>query len=479
MPASIVWFRRDLRLADNHALRKAVDCGGPVICLYIREPGDPLAGANGAAQAWWLHHSLVSLDASLKARGNRLVTLTGDPRHLIDWLVEQAGASSVFWNRRYDGAGREIDAEIKAALKVRGVRAESSPGFVLHDPTVLKTQQGRHFSVYTPFWKAFEAAYRPPDDIPAPEHISAGDLTLDSEDIDSWNLLPTGPNWASGFDSLWQPGEAGAWTLLEKFTKEGLDGYCERRDFPADTHTSRLSPHLAFGEISPHAIWRASAACADRAQSDDVTRYKKEIVWRDFAWHTLFHNPRLGGVNLDRRFDRFPWRDDDVGFDAWTRGRTGYPIVDAGMRELWATGTMHNRIRMVTASFLIKDLLIDWRRGELWFRDTLLDADMASNPFNWQWVAGCGADAAPFFRVFNPILQGEKFDPAGAYVRRWCPELGALPDKFLHRPFEAPVDILKKAGLTLDKEYPRPIVDHFKAKDAALEALKATRGGDD
>lgn len=478
MPASIVWFRRDLRLADNLALRKAIEEGGPVICLYIREPGDLLAGANGAAQAWWLHRSLDALDLELRTRGNRLVCLTGDPRHLLDWVVQQTGAAAVFWNRRYDGLGREIDSEIKAGLRARGVRAESSPGFLLHDPTVLKTQQGKHFSVYTPFWKAFEAAYKPPAEVAAPGQIPATELDLDCESIESWKLLPTRPNWASGFESLWQPGETGARILLDRFAADGLDGYGGRRDFPAETHTSRLSPHLAFGEVSPHAVWRAAQA-NQQADRDDVTRYHKEIVWRDFAWHTLFHNPRLDSVNLDRRFDPFPWRDHDAGFEAWTRGLTGYPIVDAGMRELWATGTMHNRIRMVAASFLIKDLLIDWRKGERWFRDTLLDADMASNPFNWQWVAGCGADAAPFFRIFNPVLQGEKFDPEGRYVRRWCPELGALPDKFLHRPFEAPVDILRKAGLTLGEEYPRPIVDHFKAKDAALEALKATRDSDD
>ena len=476
MPTSIVWFRRDLRLADNLALHKALRRGGPVICLYIRERDDAFAGANGAAQAWWLHHSLAALDATLRARGNQLVTATGDPRHLIEWLVDRTGADAVFWNRRYDGPGRNTDSEIKALLKARHVVTESSPGFLLHDPTVLKTRQGRHFSVYTPFWKAFDTAYHPPEEIPAPRHIPPGEFDLQGEDIDSWKLRPTKPDWATRFKTLWHPGEAGARALLDNFVRERLDRYGQCRDRPADTHTSRLSPHLAFGEISPHAIWRMVESSPDCIDADDSRRYRMEIVWRDFAWHTFFHNPGLGSINLDRRFDDFPWRNDDDGFDAWTRGLTGYPLVDAGMRELWATGAMHNRVRMVAASFLIKDLLIDWRRGEGWFRDTLLDADMASNAFNWQWVAGCGADAAPFFRIFNPVLQGEKFDPQGRYVKRWCPELRDLPDTFVHRPFEAPEHVLRAAGLTLGRDYPRQLVDHMKAKDVALAALKATCG---
>lgn len=470
---SIVWFRRDLRLADNLALCKAVEANGPVICIYIREPGDAHAGANGAAQAWWLHNSLVGLDRSLQDRGNRLVTVTGDPRHLVEWLVEKTGAGAVFWNRRYDGPGREIDSEIKARLREKGIRAESSPGFLLHDPTVLKTKQGKHYAVYTPFWKAFDSAYHPPEPVAAPDHIPSGHFDIDCEPVESWKLLPGKPDWAKGFESQWQPGESGAQTLLESFLREKLEHYADGRDFPAQTHSSRLSAHLAFGEISPHAIWRAVGSPG--VDTEDVTRFRKELVWRDFAWHTLFHNPHLDNVNLDRRFDSFKWSWSKTNFEAWTRGLTGYPIVDAGMRELWQTGTMHNRVRMITASFLIKDLLIDWREGERWFRDTLVDADAASNPFNWQWVAGCGADASPFFRIFNPMLQGEKFDAAGDYVRRWCPELCKLPNKVLHRPFEVEPEVLKQAGLVLGRDYPRPIVDHAKARDSALAALKATR----
>lgn len=477
LPPSIVWFRRDLRLADNLALRKAIDTGAPVICLYIREPGDPLAGANGAAQAWWLHHSLCALDRSLRERGNRLQTMTGDPQHLIEWIVETTGAAGVYWNRRYDGPGREVDSDIKARLRDKGIRAESSPGVLLHDPTVLKTRQGRHFSVYTPFWRAFETAYQPPPSLEVPGRVESAETELECEDIDTWALLPKKPDWAKMFQSLWQPGESGAIAVLRSFLRK-LDGYGTRRDFPGEEATSGLSPHLAFGEISPHAIWRATVSYRGKASEDDIIRFRKELVWRDFAWHTLFHNSRLDHINLDRRFDSFPWRGSREDFDAWRRGRTGYPIVDAGLRELWATGTMHNRVRMIVASFLIKDLLIDWREGERWFRDTLVDADAASNPFNWQWVAGCGADASPFFRIFNPILQGEKFDPDGSYVRKWCPELAGLPDRFLHRPFEAPGDVLAAANLELGDQYPHPIVNHQEARDAALAALRRTRGED-
>jgi len=476
LPApSIVWFRRDLRLADNLAIQKAVAAGGPVLCLYLKEPQDALAGANGAAQAWWLHHSLAALDASLKARGTGLVTMSGDPRHVLEWLAEKIGAEAVFWNRRYDEPGREVDSEIKARLRDKGICAESCAGFLLHEPTRLKTKQGKHFSVYTPFWKAFEAAYEPQPAIAAPERIEAADVDIDVEPIESWRLLPTSPNWAEGFESEWRPGEDGAQALLNDFLAKSLTGYAERRDLPADGHTSRLSPHLAFGAISPHAVWRATVKVAGAKHPGDSERFRKELVWRDFAWHTLFHNPRLESVNLDRRFDSFPWTGTRQHLDAWKQGRTGYPVVDAGMRELWRTGTMHNRVRMIAASFLIKDLLIDWREGERWFRDTLVDADPASNSFNWQWVAGCGADAAPFFRIFNPMLQGDKFDSKGAYVRRWCPELAGLPDAMIHRPFDAGKDVLAKAGIVLGKDYPRPLVDHGEARDLALAALKATR----
>jgi len=475
-PPTILWFRRDLRLANNLALENALATGAPIIPLYIREPNDPHAGANGAAQAWWLHHSLTALDAELRKRGNRLLLLTGDPCHLIDWLAREVGAQAVFWNRRYDGEGRQTDTEIKAELRRAGICAESSPGFLMHDPAELQTKQGKRYAVYTPFWRSFSASYQPPSQIPAPTSIPAIEHGIESEQLDHWRLLPANPDWAKRFADLWQPGEAGAGKCMAEFAGH-LSGYGEQRDFPAMPATSRLSPHLAFGEISPHAIWRAAAET--KSSADSIERFRKEIVWREFSWHVYFHNPDMAEANLDRRFDRFEWSNAPDKLAAWQRGMTGYPIVDAGMRELWQTGTMHNRVRMIVASFLIKDLLIDWRDGERWFRDTLLDADRASNAFNWQWVAGCGADAAPFFRIFNPVRQGETFDANGGYVRRWCPELAKLPDRYIHRPYEAPKEVVDEAGIMLGQTYPRPIVDHAEARDTALAAFRATRADRD
>ncbi|MDH6268652.1 deoxyribodipyrimidine photo-lyase [Rhizobium sp. SG_E_25_P2] len=473
---SIVWFRRDLRLSDNPALAAALLAGGDVICIYIREDEEVFAGAHGAAQAWWLHNSLERLSADLVARGNRLLLLTGHAEDALDSLIETTGARAVFWNRRYDLASRDIDAAIKKNLKARGLDARSFDGFLLHDPMALMTGQGKRFSVYSPFWRAFEAQYRPIDAIPAPERIPACAGAAESEDLAAWSLLPNKPDWAGGFRETWTPGEAGAEAALQAFLDEAVKGYKKNRDIPGKKTTSRLSPHLAFGEISPHRIWRATEGLTDAIPAEDIIHFRKELVWREFSWHLLFHVPDLASRNLNRKFDAFPWADNPEGLDLWTRGLTGYPIVDAGMRELWRTGWMHNRVRMIVASFLIKDLLVHWTEGESWFRDTLVDVDLASNAASWQWVAGCGADAAPYFRIFNPVKQGETFDPDGAYVRQYCPELARLPDRYIHRPWEAPADALASAGVTLGDTYPKPVVDHDRARKAALAAYAEITG---
>lgn len=473
---AIVWFRRDLRLNDNLALHAALDAGGPVICLYIRDPDDSHAGAHGAAQAWWLHHSLDKLDAALRQRGNRLLLMTGQPQQALDAVIETTGAGAVYWNRRYDQASRDVDAAIKTSLKTRGLDVRSFEGFLLHDPTRLMTGQGKRFSVYSPFWRAFEAQYSPPDALAAPKKIPACAEAPDGEDLVAWALLPTKPDWADGFRDGWTPGEAGAEAALESFLDDAVKGYKKNRDIPGHRTTSRLSPHLAFGEISPHRIWRATEGLTDAIPAEDVIHFRKELVWREFSWHLLFHVPDLPSQNLNRKFDAFPWADNPEGLTRWTRGLTGYPIVDAGMRELWHTGWMHNRVRMITASFLIKDLLVHWTEGEAWFRDTLVDVDLASNAASWQWVAGCGADAAPYFRIFNPIKQGETFDPDGAYVRRYCPELARLPDRYIHKPWEAPREVLSQAGVRLGETYPRRIVDHDRARKAALSAYSEITG---
>jgi len=468
----LVWFRRDLRLEDNLALLAAVATGRPVVCFYLRAPGDCHAGAAGGAQAWWLHHSLSALATALEEKGNRLLLLTGSPQVVIDRLTSETGSDTVLWNRRYDPDGIRADTDIKSSLRQRGLKVESFSGFLMHEPHKLLTGESKRYSVYSPFWRAFERQFQPFDPLPAPASIAAPAVFPESELLESWSLTPTGPNWAAGFDDDWQPGEAGAHNALHAFLEGAIDGYDNNRDLPGIHGTSRLSPHLAMGEISPHRIWNATQANFDSLPTDDLMRFRKELVWREFSWHLLFHTPDMASINLNKRFDAFAWLNNKNQLQAWQRGMTGYPIVDAGMRELWQTGWMHNRVRMVVASFLIKHLLIDWRAGERWFRDTLLDADHASNAASWQWVAGCGADAAPYFRIFNPIKQGETFDPDGTYVKEYCPELSRLPARYIHRPFEAPPAVLEQAGVVLGKTYPQPLVAHDFARKRALTSYK-------
>lgn len=465
----LVWFRKDLRLADNHALNAAVETGQPVVPVYILEPEESGNGPLGSAQRWWLHHSLTSLATHLTEKGSRLILLSGEPLEQLSALCETLGASGVYWNRRHDPSGIAVDTVIKAKLKESSIEARSFAGQLLHDPARLKTGTGGPYRVYTPFWRAVEGSGEPPEPLDEPAEIRAPETWPTSQDLGDWNLLPTKPNWASHFSEIWTPGEQGATERLEWFLGGAVQGYKEQRNLPAIAGTSQLSPHLAFGEISPARVWHATRSL-DAVDRDDVVTFRKELVWRDFSYHLLFHNPDLASQNLNTRFDRFPWTDNSKLFEAWTRGRTGYPIVDAGMRQLWKHGYMHNRVRMIAASFLIKHLLIDWRQGEAWFRDTLVDADPASNSASWQWVAGSGADAAPFFRIFNPILQGEKFDPDGTYVRTFVPELARLEPRFIHKPFDAPLSLLSKAGVVLGKTYPAPVVDHAFARTRALAA---------
>ena len=475
---TIVLIRRDLRLADNPALTEAVSRGGPVILAYIRETDDPDAGALGAAQRWWLHHSLTMHAKACEARGNRLILKTGSQNAVVEALIKETGATAVYWNRRYHERGRNTDAALKASLKARGLEARSFAANLLHEPSKLLTQAGGPYRVYTPFWKAFSAAETFAEPLPAPAKIPAPDTFPESERLDSWNLLPTRPNWAKGFEEPWIPGEQGGKAALLFFLEDALKGYRTRRDFPGGENTSRLSPHLALGEISPLQIWHAIVEAENGHPTEDTVHFRKELAWREFSWHLLFHYPDLADKEFNPRFAGFGWDFDERAFRAWTRGITGYPLVDAGMRELWQTGWMHNRVRMIVASFLIKDLMIDWRHGERWFRDTLVDADPASNAASWQWVAGSGADAAPYFRIFNPITQGEKFDPDGDYVRRYVPEISRLRNDVIHRPFEAHQAALDKAEIRLGFTYPKPIVNHAHARDRALAAYDEVKGSD-
>ncbi|TWF46346.1 cryptochrome/photolyase family protein [Neorhizobium alkalisoli] len=473
-PASpvLLWFRKDLRLDDNAALHAAIDAGGPVIPVYIREPDMPDVGPLGGAQLWWLHHALAGLKADLKSLGGDLVLVTGKAEDVLVELAEKTGAKTVFVNRAYERT--LIDRDIAIALKENGIAIRAFHGQLLHDPKSIRTGSGNPFKVFTPFWNAMQKLGEPAEPIDAPESIPAPEHFPRSESLDGWNLLPTKPNWAIDFAKTWTPGEAGAQEKLSDIIDRELHDYKRGRDFPATDATSSLSPHLAFGEISPARIWHATRGQPQKA-AEDVGHFRRELAWRDFCYSLLIEFPKLSEDNWDDKFDPFEWEFDEKEFLAWTKGMTGYPIVDAGMRQLWKSGFMHNRVRMITASFLIKDLMIDWRHGEKWFRDTLVDADPASNPANWQWVAGSGADASPFFRIFNPLLQGEKFDPDGDYVREYVPELARLERKYIHRPFEAPAHVLEKAGIELGKTYPKPIIDHGFARDRALAAYKKLR----
>jgi deoxyribodipyrimidine photo-lyase len=381
----------------------------------------------------------------------------------------------VFWNRRYFPAAMDVDAGLKENLRARGMLAESFSGHLLHYPPAIRTSTGGPFRVYSPFWRALEPNIQREPPIPAPTTVNAYSGTVSGESLDDWGFLPTKPDWAGGMRTEWRPGEAGAHQRLEDFIDGALSGYADARDIPGEVTTSRLSPHLAHGEITPRQIWDALSRAQADSNQDDIVKFRKEVAWREFAYHILYHNPDLDTANYNKNFDHFPWAFSQDGFVRWKTGQTGYPIVDAGMRELWQTGWMHNRVRMVAASFLVKHLLIDWRRGEEWFWDTLVDADPANNPASWQWVAGSGADAAPYFRVFNPVLQGKKFDPDGRYVRRFVPELSELPDQYLHCPWEAPCSVLQDSGVKLGVTYPAPIVDHTVARQRALSAFNEIR----
>lgn len=473
---SIVWFRRDLRLSDNPALLAAVARGQPIVPLFILDDADCGSWLPGGASRWWLSGSLASLDASLRALGSTLVLRRGTGERVLDELIAETGAHAVFWNRRYEPWARARDARIKSSLQGRGIVAESFNASLLCEPWELKTAQGGPYRVFTPFRRALFARGTPGVPCTAPERLLMPDRFPASDDLPAWRLRPSAPDWASGFSGLWSPGESGAQARLGIFLAERLDAYAGARDRPAVMGTSMLSPHLHFGEIGPRQIVSAVRLCGDAAPGTDS--YLSEIAWRDFSYHLLYHFPDLPERPLRSEFLQFPWREDEAGLAAWQHGKTGYPIVDAGLRALWETGWMHNRVRMIAASFLVKDLMIPWQAGARWFWDTLVDADLASNSASWQWVSGCGADAAPYFRIFNPVLQGEKFDAAGDYVRRFVPELARLPNALLHAPWRArPID-LADAGVELGTTYPRAIVDHDGARRRALDAYRQIRHAD-
>lgn len=475
----IVWFRQDLRIADNPALAAAVDSERPILAVYILDEESDGIRPHGGASRWWLHQSLESLAAGLAARGLKLILRRGAAAEVLSDLIEESDAGAVYWSRCYEPWAVARDTAIKEQLKSGDVAAESFNGSLLLEPWQIETQQGGPYKVFTPFWKQLRELYRAPQLSSIPETLNAA-AGLDTDDLESWALLPREPDWAGGIRESWSVGEAAARGRLSQFLGEAVADYPADRDRPDRAGTTRLSPHLHWGEISPHQVWRAGAKLLDEggARAKGAESLLRELAWRDFNHHLVFHFPEIATENWKPNFDDFPWKDDPEGLAAWQKGQTGYPFVDAGMRELWHTGWMHNRVRMVVGSFLIKDLLVHWRDGEAWFWDTLVDADLANNAGNWQWVAGSGADASPFFRIFNPITQGEKFDPDGDYVRRWVPELEKLPSKWIHKPWEAPDEVLTEADLRLGEDYPEPVVDHKGARDRALDAYKAIKSDD-
>ncbi len=440
---SIVWFRDDLRLADNPALRAAMDRGEPIVALFVLDEESPGLREYGGAARWWLHHSLASLRERLAERGVNLVLRRGPAGRVVREAVADASAGAVFWNRRYAGAAREIDAALKSSLREDGVEVASFAGSLLHEPWTVKTGSGTHFSVFSPFWRACLHLPAPRTPFPEPRELDGLGKGPASDRLEDWHLLPSAPDWAGGLRETWEPGEPAARRRLHAFLSDDVQTYDRARDEPSAGATSLLSPRLRWGELSPFTIWHEATG------TEGSSGFLSELGWREFAWHTLFHFPDLATKNLRSEFDAFPWpRLRPSHLRAWQRGETGVPLVDAGMRELWHTGYMHNRVRMVTASFLIKNLLIDWRRGEEWFWDTLVDADDANNPFNWQWVAGSGADAAPYFRIFNPELQAKKFDPQSLYISQWAsdaPDEAIVDLKETRNAALAAYDVVKRA----------------------------------
>ncbi|MEZ5276146.1 MAG: deoxyribodipyrimidine photo-lyase [Opitutaceae bacterium] len=468
---TILWLRKDLRLDDHPALSWALERGGPVLPVFISDPRSEGAAADGDAARAWLHRSLKSLAGRLDALGGRLILRRGPSLETLLSLVRETGADAVAWNRRYEPDVIGRDSAVKKALLAAGVEVRSFNGSLLFAPNRVENKAGLPFRVFTPFWKhCLGQAVRPA--IPySLDRWPAHTGTVDSEPLDSLGLRPD-VSWDAGLFRIWEPGEPAALARLDHFAGEIVSGYATNRDRPDLDGSSRLSPHLHWGEISPVRIFHRIRA-ADAGRGGEV--FLSEIGWREFAHHLLFHFPDTIDQPLRPEFRSFPWETDAAVLRAWQRGQTGYPIVDAGMRQLWATGWMHNRVRMVVASFLVKHLLQPWQAGAAWFRDTLVDADLASNTLGWQWTAGCGADAAPYFRVFNPMLQGDRFDPEGAYVRKWVPELARLPSVWIQRPWEAPAAVLQEAGLELGHDYPAPLVDHAAARNRALAAYERIR----
>ena len=474
----VLWFRRDLRLADNPVLAKAAASGAPIVPVFVLRSDNDM----GAASRVWLHDSLARLATELHKHHLRLILRKGDPAEELARIADTVGAHHVYASHVHEPEATKREDAVTRALSSTGIDIHWSDGALLHDPETLLTKSGNTpYIVFTPFYHAFLERCEPPEPEPVPTGLTTPHTWPESLEFHGLELEPK-IDWASGIRKAWTPGEKGAHEALERFTEDALKTYDHDRDRPDLPDTSRLSPYLHFGEISPRQVWHTVHDAADRHHGNrhlahSAKAYLRQIVWREFAHHLLHHFAHTASRPLHPRYAAFPWQWGGDALEAWKRGRTGYPIVDAGMRELWTTGWMHNRVRMVAASFLVKDLMVHWLEGARWFWDTLVDADLANNTLGWQWVAGCGADASPFFRIFNPVSQGERFDHEGDYVRRWVPELAGLSGRWIHRPWDAPSDALAKEGIVLGDTYPERIVDHAKARERALDAYEELRNG--
>jgi deoxyribodipyrimidine photo-lyase len=468
----ILWFRRDLRLADNPAVDAAARAERPVIPVFVLDERPGRCWDNGGASRWWLHGSLAALGGSLGKLGGRLILRRGDPAREIEAHIEESGAGHLFFQTSTGTASKRLELEVEQRLAGR-VAVQAFAGHSLYPPGSVRTAAGEPYRVFTPFWRACRGLPDPAEPLAAPEKMLFHERKSGSHDLADWALTPSSPDWAGGLRESWTPGEQGALARAHRFI-DVIRNYGDDHDRPDREGTSRLSPHLHFGEISPRQLWhQVHRFCDVRAKGPEA--FLRQLYWREFSHHLLHAFPDLPRTPLREACADFPWGQSDAHLDAWQRGMTGYPIVDAGMRELWRTGWMHNRLRMVAASLLVKHLLIPWQDGAAWFHDTLVDADEANNSVNWQWVAGCGTDAAPYFRIFNPVTQGRKFDPDGRHTRRWVPELAKLETRWLHAPWEAPGEALRRAGIRLGDDYPLPVIEHRAGRERALAAFRSFR----
>ncbi len=464
---TLFWFRQDLRIADNPGLLEAAK-NGSVLPIFILDDANEGMFKKGTSSRWGLHHSLQSLNKSLD---NKLAVYSGDAKKIIQKLVTENNITSVHWNRCYEPYRIAQDAEIEATLTKMGVAVKTCNASLLHEPQDVLKDDGTPYKMYTPFYrKGYVQGIAPREPLPVPTKLVFSTPAKAAKTIESLDLLPDKKRCAL-LEKQWLVGEKEAHKKVAHFLKTKLDHYKEGRDFPGQSNTSHLSPYLHYGEVSPHQVWYATHEKIDSAVLRvNGEHFFKELCWREFSYYLLYHFPELPRKNFQPKFDSFPWLYDKTNLKKWQEGKTGYPLVDAGMRELLQTGYMHNRVRMIVASFLIKNLLIHWHEGEKWFWELLVDADLANNSASWQWIAGSGADAAPYFRIFNPITQGEKFDKEGTYTKKFLPELQKLPSKFLFKPWLAPAHVLEAAGIVLGTTYPKPLIDLQESRKKALKA---------